>query len=80
MIVGSLPSSYLDKQFRYDLNDMCHIEGLKGNFPGAKVSSVEIIMAVHIFGYLQKNPGFKQLLMENVMLKVQMSTFNFFCQ
>ena len=61
MNVGSLPRSYIFKKFRYNLNDMCYIEGLKGNFPGAKVSSVEIIMAVHIFGFLQKYPGFNKL-------------------
>ena len=47
-------------QSRHDFNDMCHLEGLKGNFPGAKVSSDENKMAVHILDYLQKNPSFNK--------------------
>ena len=34
---------------------------MNGNFPLAKVSSVENIMAVYIFDYLRRNPGFNKL-------------------
>ena len=58
MMVDGLPRSYLVKQCRQDLNNMCHLEGLKGKFPGAKVSSVENLLADHISHYINKNPGF----------------------
>ena len=32
MMVNGLPRSYLVKQCRQDLNSMCHLEGLKGQF------------------------------------------------
>ena len=53
-----LPRSYLVKQCRQDLNRMCHLEGLKVQFPGAKVSSVENLLADHVSDYINKNPGF----------------------
>ena len=59
MIVNGLPRSYLVKQCRHDLNDMCHLEGLKGKFPGTKVSSVKNLFVAHILDYLSKNPGFQ---------------------
>ena len=58
MMVDGLPRSYLVKQCRQDLNSMCHLEGLKGQFPGAKVSSVENLFADHISDYINKNPVF----------------------
>ena len=58
MTVDGLPRSYLVKQCRQDLNSMCHLEGLKGQFPGAKVSSVKNLLADHISDYINKNPGF----------------------
>jgi hypothetical protein len=38
---------------------MCHLEGLKGKFPGTKVSSVKNLFVAHILDYLSKNPGFQ---------------------
>ena len=58
IMVDGLPRSYLVKQCHQDLNSMCHLEGLKGQFPGAKVSSVEHLLADHISDYINKNPGF----------------------
>ncbi|CAB4022410.1 Hypothetical predicted protein [Paramuricea clavata] len=58
MMVDGLPRSYLVKQCHQDLNNMCDLEGLKGKFPGAKVSSVENLLADHIADYINKNMGF----------------------
>ena len=58
MMVDGLPRSYLVEQCCQDLNKMCHLEGLKGKFPGAKVSSVEQVLVVHIADYIKKHPTF----------------------
>ena len=58
MITDSIPRSYLVKQCREQLNKMCHIEALDGNFVGAKVSSVETVFKEHISDYLKQNPDF----------------------
>ena len=58
MITDSLPRSYLVKQCREQLNKMCHIEALDGNFEGGKVSSVETVFKEHISDFLKQNPDF----------------------
>ena len=58
MITDSLPRSYLVNQCRDQLNKMCHIEALDGNFEGGKMSSVETVFKEHISDYLTQNPDF----------------------
>ena len=61
MITDNLPRSYLVKQCREQLNKMCHIEALDGNFEGGKVSSVETVFKEHISDYLTQNPDFNTI-------------------
>ena len=58
MMVDGLPRSYLVNQCHHDLNNMCHLEGLKDKFHGAKVSSTENVLGDQISDYINKNPGF----------------------
>ena len=58
MITDGLPRSYLVKKCRDQLNKMCHIDPLDGNFEGAKVSSVETVFKEHISDYLKQNHDF----------------------
>ena len=58
MTIEGLPRSYLVKQCRDNLNKLCHIDPLKGNHIGAKVSSVEALFHEHIQDYLNQNPSF----------------------
>ena len=58
MITDSLPRSYLVKQCHDQLNKMCHIKALDGNFEGGKVSSVETVFKEHISDNLKQNPDF----------------------
>ena len=58
MITDHLPRSYLVKQCHEQLNKMCHIEALDGNFEGGKVSLVETVFKEHISDYLKQNPDF----------------------
>ena len=58
MITDNLPRSYLVKQCREQLNKMCHIEALDGNFERGKVSSVETVFKELISDCLKQNPDF----------------------
>ncbi|XP_028417141.1 uncharacterized protein LOC114541415 [Dendronephthya gigantea] len=58
MLVEGLPRSYLVKQCRKELNKMCHIDPLKGEYKGAKVSSVENMFSTHIQDFVEQNPEF----------------------
>ena len=58
IIVEGLPRSYLVKQCCKELNKMNHIDPLKGNYSGAKVSSVENMISTHIQHFLDQSPEF----------------------
>ena len=58
MITDGLPRPYLVKQCRDQLNKLCHIDPLNGNFEGAKVSSVAAVLKENISDYLKQNHDF----------------------
>ena len=50
-----MPSSYLIKQLRSDLNRMTNIESVAGIYPGAQCN-VEELLSQHVNDYLAANP------------------------
>ena len=55
MLFGDLPRSYLVKEKRNQLNDMCHITSTPGNEEGAQVSFKELLREM-IKDYVTTHP------------------------
>ena len=56
ILYNDLPRSYLIKQKRSDLNKLCHIEKVPGNYPGAQISFVDTLQD-HIRGFFKTHPN-----------------------
>ena len=55
MVSDGLPRSYLIKQKRNELNKLCHIERVPGQYPGAQLSFSETLRK-HIREFLNSHP------------------------
>ncbi|XP_028418693.1 uncharacterized protein LOC114544180 [Dendronephthya gigantea] len=62
-----LPRSYLIKQKRSDLNKLCHVESVPGNFPGAQISFSTTLKG-HIKQFLEDHPDYS--LNEPIKVKI----------
>ena len=56
MICDDLPKSYLIKQKRNQLNNICNIEPVPGQYPGAQISFTETLKS-HVKELLQTDPS-----------------------
>lgn len=57
-ICNGLPKSYLIKQCRSNLNDLCHLVSLPGPYQGSKVYSVTDLLKLHISDFLKQDSTF----------------------
>ena len=56
LVYDDLPRSYLIKQKRSELNNLCHVQKVLGKFPGAQVSFSDTIKN-HIRDFLVSHPN-----------------------
>ena len=68
MIHDELPKSYLLKQRRDQLNDMCHISSMPGKVEGAEVSFKQLLLK-RLQDFMSNNPGF-DFGNENIKIKI----------
>ena len=55
LVYDDLPRSYLVKQKRSELNKLCHVEKVPGQFPGAQISFSETLKD-HIRDFVKSHP------------------------
>lgn len=67
MMCDELPKSYLVKQKRNELNKICTIQPVPGQYPGAQISFSETLIE-HVRGLLKNNPHYD--LNEPVKVKI----------